>query len=260
MLKLSDALGAVLRDLTQARAQSDLAAREIAIAYAKDPVLKHFPAPRADIREATVEITLALAPLGADAGEPDSRAIALAISESADALRAEALTVRVVRQSGATSRRIQLGRLAAAERARLEGQLKAGLDPLVKSSLGDLVGAFLEDRGKFRDRARELLLKALPAALQQADIEGKFDEGSEKDADAAAGQWETAVESRLAPAGGGDQEIALVVDLRPDVLQKLPAHALSRVSLTIALESYDILEPEEGDKDGDAGLPRLRPR
>ncbi len=260
MLKLSDAMAAVLRDLTQARAQADLAAREIAIAYAKDPVLKHFPAPRADIREATVEITLALAPLGADASAPDSRAIALAISESAELLRAEALTVRVVRPSGDTSRRVQLGRLAPAERSRLEEQLKARVDPLVKSSLDDLAGAFVEDRGKFRDRARDLLLKVLPAALQQADIDGKLDDGSQKDAEAAAGQWETAIEARLAPTATDDgQEIALVVDLRPDALQKLPAHALSRVSLTIALEGYDILEPEEGD-DGEPGLPRLRPR
>jgi hypothetical protein len=60
MPKLGDTLGAILRDIAQSRIQADRFSRDASLEYAKDPILRLFPVPRAEIRSAEIELVFAV--------------------------------------------------------------------------------------------------------------------------------------------------------------------------------------------------------
>ena len=61
MAELHEIIGGVLRDLAQSRIASDIHSREASLAYQKDPILRKFPVPRVDIKEAEVDLRFAVA-------------------------------------------------------------------------------------------------------------------------------------------------------------------------------------------------------
>lgn len=60
MADLRDVVGAILRDITQARGQADEAARDMAVVYARDPILRAFTIPRIEIRELHIDLKVAV--------------------------------------------------------------------------------------------------------------------------------------------------------------------------------------------------------
>lgn len=68
MAGLQDVVGAILRGVTEARAQADEAARDLAVSYANDPILRSFTVPRAEIRNLTIDLKVAVRSLD-DAAE-----------------------------------------------------------------------------------------------------------------------------------------------------------------------------------------------
>jgi hypothetical protein len=68
MADLQDVVGAILRGVTEARAQADEAARDLAVSYANDPILRSFTVPRAEIRNLTIDLKVAVRSLD-DAAE-----------------------------------------------------------------------------------------------------------------------------------------------------------------------------------------------
>ena len=60
MSNLSKVVGAILRDITDARSQADLQAREISRLYAADDILRYFPVPRAEIQDIRIELKFAV--------------------------------------------------------------------------------------------------------------------------------------------------------------------------------------------------------
>lgn len=66
MPQLADVLIGLLRDVTQARATADLVSAELVERYRKDPVLCHFPVPRAEIKEVAIDLRFSFA--SGDAG------------------------------------------------------------------------------------------------------------------------------------------------------------------------------------------------
>lgn len=61
MPKLSELLGGLITDVTQARVTADLATRQYADLYARDPLLSRFPVPRVTVREVTLSMKFAVA-------------------------------------------------------------------------------------------------------------------------------------------------------------------------------------------------------
>jgi hypothetical protein len=60
MADLRDVVGAILRDVTEARGQADEAARDMALVYAKDPILRAFTIPRIEIRDLHIDLKVAV--------------------------------------------------------------------------------------------------------------------------------------------------------------------------------------------------------
>ncbi|EPX64104.1 hypothetical protein D187_005237 [Cystobacter fuscus DSM 2262] len=59
MISLANVLGAILKDFSQARMNSDAYSRDISRYYEKDPLLRGFPVPRADIESVELELKFA---------------------------------------------------------------------------------------------------------------------------------------------------------------------------------------------------------
>jgi hypothetical protein len=61
MPQLSDVLAGLLRDITNARATADVASAALVERYRKDPVLRHFPVPRTEIKEVKIDLRFGFA-------------------------------------------------------------------------------------------------------------------------------------------------------------------------------------------------------
>lgn len=71
MADLRDVVGAILRDVTEARGQADLAVRDLVSSYAKDPILRAFTIPRTEIRDLKIDLKVAVRSVD---DSPDDRA------------------------------------------------------------------------------------------------------------------------------------------------------------------------------------------
>lgn len=71
MADLRDVVGAILRDVTEARGQADLAVRDLISSYAKDPILRAFTIPRTEIRDLKIDLKVAIRSVD---DSPDDRA------------------------------------------------------------------------------------------------------------------------------------------------------------------------------------------
>ena len=60
MAELNDVLGAILRDVAQARVISDLYSRNVSLEYRQDEVLSGFPVPRVEVTEASIDLKFAV--------------------------------------------------------------------------------------------------------------------------------------------------------------------------------------------------------
>jgi hypothetical protein len=58
--ELNDVLGAILRDVAQARVISDLYSRNVSLEYRQDEVLSGFPVPRVEVTEASIDLKFAV--------------------------------------------------------------------------------------------------------------------------------------------------------------------------------------------------------
>lgn len=73
MAELNDVLGAILRDIAQARVTGDLFSRNASLDYQRDDLLRSFPVPRVEIKEASVQLRFAVS--GVERRETDPRAV-----------------------------------------------------------------------------------------------------------------------------------------------------------------------------------------
>jgi hypothetical protein len=75
--RLDDVVGAILRDLTMAQDVASKHTRMLAVEYANDPLLRHFPVPRTQVSDVEIELRFAPRQLTRTAGSPE-RTTALA--------------------------------------------------------------------------------------------------------------------------------------------------------------------------------------
>jgi hypothetical protein len=60
LAELNDVLGAILRDVAQARVTSDLFSKNVSVDYQQDEVLSGFPVPRVDVVQASIDLKFAV--------------------------------------------------------------------------------------------------------------------------------------------------------------------------------------------------------
>lgn len=73
MAELHHIIGSILRDISQARASSDIYSRNLSKYYEQDPLLRRFPAPRTDIDEIEVDLKFAISGLEVNPSQEENR-------------------------------------------------------------------------------------------------------------------------------------------------------------------------------------------
>lgn len=79
MAQLHTIIGAILRDIAQARVTSDIYSREISQYYEKDSLLRLFPVPRSEIREVDFDLKFIMSNIGVDPDRKDIRSAKIAV-------------------------------------------------------------------------------------------------------------------------------------------------------------------------------------
>ncbi|MCK4783042.1 MAG: hypothetical protein KAV87_04775 [Desulfobacteraceae bacterium] len=73
MAQLHQIIGAILRDIAQARVTSDIYSREVSLYYEQDSLLRTFPIPRSEIREVNIDLRFAISEVTVDLGRTEER-------------------------------------------------------------------------------------------------------------------------------------------------------------------------------------------
>lgn len=75
MAQLHDVVGAILRDIAQARVTSDLYSREVSRYYEEDSLLRMFPIPRTEIKEVEIDLSFGIADVRKDVTREEDKQV-----------------------------------------------------------------------------------------------------------------------------------------------------------------------------------------
>ena len=78
MVDLSQVVGGILKDITQARFTSDAYSRNISRYYEQDPLLRRFPIPRAEIEEIDIDLKFSVLGMEANPAQSEQREVSFA--------------------------------------------------------------------------------------------------------------------------------------------------------------------------------------
>jgi hypothetical protein len=73
MAELHHIIGSILRDISQARASSDIYSRNLSKYYEQDPMLRRFPTPRTDIDEIEIDLKFAISGIEINPSQEEDR-------------------------------------------------------------------------------------------------------------------------------------------------------------------------------------------
>jgi hypothetical protein len=73
MAELHHIIGSILRDISQARATSDIYSRNLSKYYEQDPLLRRFPTPRTDIDEIEIDLKFAISGIEINPSQEENR-------------------------------------------------------------------------------------------------------------------------------------------------------------------------------------------
>ena len=136
MAELNDVLGAMLRDIAQARVAADLFSRNVSLDYQKDEVLSGFPVPRVEVTQASIDLRFAVNQV--EQRPVDPRRIMLAHAGPFAALLARQLYGDLIESD---PRAEELQALISDKGLALESELPVVLERSVVDNLPDLEAA-----------------------------------------------------------------------------------------------------------------------
>ncbi len=245
MPNLSETLGSLLKDIAHSRVKSDIFSRQASLEYIKDPVLRLFPVPRAEIRSADLELTFAVAETRQE--DVDEAAIARSVLlENLPALRQGLLSVPV--KPSRTSKQFEA----------LSDLLKGGR-PQFETDMDKRLEAF------FRDKATRLStqIKSAPASFGRTvgsassriireninvnKIEVSLGSQFRKEVGERVSEWSKLVSSAIETAVERARSDSFTLDLAvtKDELANVPQSAIARVKLSVEIQNYEWIQLED---------------
>lgn len=242
MAILNDILGAVLRDVAAARSLADQAARAAGEEYRKDPILRAFPVPRAEIRE--VSIDLAFAVKGVQRNTQNTAAVAAAVH--ARNFSAFELSVRDL-----LTPKDRAVRTRPTPPAKLTAMLSG-----LRTATGTSLSRFANDEGDATAAEQRLANDFANTALASIEKLGiRATETQVAGIRDRAREFAAAAAVDLRASRGGQH--TLDVGVTSQDLQGLPESSIARIKLTVGIENYEWVNKGETDGPDDA---RLVPR
>jgi len=243
MAKLTDVLGALLRDVAESRIQADLFSRQASIEYLNDPVLKNFPVPRAEVRVADIDFRFAVA-TATRTPVPTDKIIRAAVQSRIPELNSALLKIpfKALRTQPVTSAR-PLGELFAASRPELEKAWTENFTETVQSRVENGLEG-LKTVGK--DLAT-VALKGLREVSRSGNVAVFVGTDAQKLFQERAQSWADRLQGELKEVTTDSEEEPLQLEalITREDLAEIPEHALSQIKLTVVIENYEWHESED---------------
>lgn len=243
MVRLSDILGALMRGITTARIQSDVHSAQASQAYLTDPVLKSYPVPRTEIRQA--EVALKVSILETVQRAIDTNEVALqSLVEGVPDHVAAVLAIPVRPNAGAPASEARplstyLGTQAAAVTEAIVTQMTGYLTANIATVWPELslnprkFGTTTWKTQTITIVAAVLTQFQIVAYLQGTDFSRPVSDLSAIWCEAERPKAQLAID--LALAAFFDLDIAV----KKDDIFALPAHVMSELRFTFAVENYE---------------------
>jgi hypothetical protein len=261
MPQLNQVIGAVLRDIAQARFTSDLYSRQISFVYEQDSLLRRFPVPRAEIQQVEFDLKFAIKEVKVDAERHESYRAAvgrLFDVYSMTMMRAAVDHVRTKLREEMGDKPSQPQKDAAAlfekrflsddSRDRFQGRLLVFLNENAAGLLS--TGKF--DTGK----VQEVIQNELDHVKQSPDlqiIKDAFPDAAwDKVIDDAKGPMTEELNKLAADVDkikGKYPDYSIEVEIGPDALAKVPESIISSIRVTSIMKNYKWSKVDVDTKD-----------
>ncbi|WP_305042082.1 hypothetical protein [Geoalkalibacter sp.] len=246
MAELHQILGALLRDIAQARFASDIYSRNISRYYEQNSLLRRFPVPRAEIEEVEIELkfTLSGVDFAGDSGEGREARLASFFERHSDALASRFLrnAVAAARSLGKTELADELGREA----------FRIDLRQDVLRYLMNNYPHLLDAGGGFNVEAAQEGLKPVIVRALAYRME-RVGETSREMVGTILGKTEirsvlSALADEVKKSWTGGADCRVLVEVAGTALAELPAEAISSIRIKAGLRNYNWMQVESQEE------------
>lgn len=243
MVKISDIVGALLRGITMARIQADIFSNQASLQYLQSDSLKNYPVPRAEIRQADINMKLTV--LETAQRNVDVNTIALTAMISAlPAYVQRIFDVQVKPTSTSPDSSFQplrnhLGDQLHAATADMTSQLESWLSDNIATIYPALIDSPTRwGSPTFRDRTITVVQQVMTEQRITVYVSGNtFTRAVQTQATAWAESTATAVRSAVETASTAFFDLDLAV--KKDQILMLPEHVMSEIRLSVVVENYE---------------------
>jgi hypothetical protein len=245
MVRISDIVSSLLRGITMARIQSDVFSSQASLEYLKDTTLKSYPVPRAEIRQADINMKVSV--LETVQKNVDTNTIALdvmtkGLPEYVNML----LAIQVKPTSGSPTTEYKplkdyLG--DAASTAAITEEIRAQFDAYITQNIATLYPALIGSPRKFGSTTWQTETVTVLQTVMTAHQITVYLAGTTftKDASNASIAWSetTAPAVQFAIDVGMASFFDLDLAVKKDQILTLPEHVMSELRLTVVIENYE---------------------
>lgn len=235
MIKVSDIVGSLVRSVTLARIQADMISSQASLEYLKDPVLRAYPVPRAEIQKADIALKLAVI----DVAQTASSAETVSLRSLTDAV------------PGFVDRVFALPNVAGGPT-----RLGDGLGPnlfaakvLVRDFLNGHIAQNLTEWTQlaetrpmdFAFKVHDMTMQAVENARHQLAPGMVFDDRFSQLVLEEARAWgnNAASAQKLASDVAGTAGFELDLAVKREDVTTLPEHLISEIRLTVVVDNYE---------------------
>lgn len=245
MAEVRSLLGAILRDIAEARVTSDLFSRDVGLEYVEDEILRDFPVPRVDMKEAAVRVRFAVESLEVREPDPDKTIKRLA-TERAEPLAKEIFRLVVDEHP----KRDELVALIRRKQIDLPGQVARALASTLSEL--ELVRAALDEDPTALDKALREQLRAtltedgdVKKLLVPSRSDRRLATALQKASEVVITDLVERVRAEITGDKRRDLKLKLAVTRRE--LAEVPETIVSEISVVAEMRNYLWSETEEPD-------------
>lgn len=243
MAELSKVVGALLRDIAHSRVMSDIFSRDASVEYEKDALLRLFPVPRVEIKEAKIDLSFAVNKV-----EPrkvgTAEVFGPAINASAKRFGAVALDKVLEKHKDPQG----VLKLVSMKHPRLEEALEKALAETAKKSDAELKGALRNRYGAFRKKIYKTFSERF---FEDKDVKDALMKGTtmpklRRKFAALANEFGKDLISRIKSAQKeAEESLSVDVAVTKEELAELPETMISKLTLVVETRNYEWTQVNE---------------
>ncbi len=246
MAELNQIIGALLRDVAQARFSSDLYSRNISRYYEQNSLLRRFPVPRAEIEEIEFEIKFALSGVDfrGDSGEGREAQLALFFERQSNAVASH-----VINQAARSARSLnKIGLAGELSRESFRIDLRQDILRYLMNNYPHLIDAHGNlDQKMAQDGLRQVIEQALDDRMARAGAKNQpLAEKIAEQVDVKAILDQIAKDLHSVWRQDGDCRV--LTEISGSALSELPAGAISTLKIKAGLRNYNWTQVESKEE------------